>query len=97
MKETERAAKFTDNRYWSELEKRIFIETLRIFGREMEFISAMLPKKSADQVKNYWGNFAKRKDFVAMCPSMTRHFNHSTLYCMACTGMSLENIVGRKV
>ena len=45
-KTEERAAKFTDSRYWSPNEKLIFLEQIHIFGKELELIANMLPNKT---------------------------------------------------
>ena len=52
----------------SEEEKVKFVELLKIHGKNFEAIAEHLPRRTADQCKNYFANFKKKRNLESYLP-----------------------------
>eukprot|EP00347_Sterkiella_histriomuscorum_P014937 403358935 len=54
--------------FWSREEKDLYIEQLKLFGRDWKKIQESLPKKSWHQIKNYWINYYRKLNLYQYLP-----------------------------
>ena len=54
---------------WTDEEKVIFMEQVKVYGKDWAEIQKVIPSKNVSQVKNFWGNYQKKLGLALLLPN----------------------------